>query len=348
MPKKTAHSYKKSGWKAAQSHNKNKQKTKLAFLVLGLIISLFFITKFIQVFKFFVQPPSSIIKDYVWDGSTNINLVFKSDQVSVLSFNPEQNSIQIVKIPEETYINVPGGYGNWPLRSVYGLGQSEKTPKGPMLLIASLGSFLGMPFDGYLESNTSPEELIKSLKNPLNLPGVWSSYKSSLSPMEFIRLTLALKGVRFDKVKTYDLGKLDLLTESTLPDGIKVFIADNIKIDAFSQKFSEDKIGEERISVAVFNGTKTPGLAQKAARLVTNLGGHAIISANADVDFKQARIVVNEEKSQVKDSYTYKRLTQVFGSDCSSTPKCGKIPSEVLESRAQINIILGSDFASKY
>lgn len=337
MSKKSAH---KNSWKAAESHRKVKQKTKLAFLVLGLIVLFFLVGKGIEVFK--------ITRQYTWDGSTNINLVFKSGQVSVLSFNPQQNSITIVKIPEETYINVPGGYGSWPLRSVYGLGQSEEVPKGSELLIASLRSFLGVPFDGFIEYSGQPEEFVSSTRNPLNLTSIWGNSKTNLAPFEFIKLTLALRGVRFDKVNSYDLGALDLLQRSTLADGGQVFIADNIKIDSFSQKLIEDKMGTERIGVALFNVTKVPGLAQKASRVIENIGGNAIISTNGDGEFKTSRVVVNPENVEVKDSYTYKRLVQIFGSDCSSEPKCDKIPLEVMESRAQINIILGEDFYQKY
>ena len=344
--KKTAH---KNSWKTVESRRKVKQKTKLAIVIIGLILLTFVLGKSIQLFKVFFQP-SSITRAYTWDGSTNINLVFKSDQVAVLSFNPEQNTLTIVKIPEETYIYVPGGYGSWPLRSVYNLGQSEELPKGAELLISSLRSFLGIPFDGYLEIAAEPEDFVNRLKNPLAIIEIWGNMKTNLTPSEFLRLCLSLKGVRFDKVKSFDLASLNLLQESTLGDGQKVFIADNIKIDAFSNKLSEDKMGSERISVAIFNTTEVPGLAQKAARMVLNMGGNSIISTNAPGNFEKTQIIVNSGSEGILKTYTYKRLSQVFGaispkdgSDCSKDPKCDKIPSEVIESRAQINIILGQD-----
>lgn len=337
----------RNNWKTVENTRRVKQKTKLAVVVLGLVIFLIIFGKGVQTVRSLFQPFSSdITNSYIWDGSYSINLVIKNDFVSLLSFNPGENVISVVKIPSETYINVPGGYGSWQVRSIYGLGGIKQ---GSLLLIKALSSFFGMPVDGFIEfegkfASTSPLELVNSLRlNPLIILQAMP-IKTNLTPFELMKLLLDLKSVRFDKVEDVDLSKLSLLDETKLADGQIAYIGDPVKIDSFSLTLAESKIISEHLSVAVFNTTNKGGVARQAARLITNIGGNVIKLSNANDYFKVSKIVSRDQSN----SYTYKRLKQIFGLDCSDNPKCDKIPLEVVESRADINIILGEDFLTKF
>ena len=79
-------------------------------------------------------------------------------------------------------------------------------------------------------------------------------------------------------------------------------------------------------------------MAQKAARMITNLGGNVIITSNAQNIY--AKTIVTGQTGP-----TLTRLSEVFDLGCSKDPTCANIPvPEVENSRAQINIVLGEDF----
>ncbi len=121
---------------------------------------------------------------------------------------------------------------------------------------------------------------------------------------------------------------LGLLTEDKLPDGTKIFLADPVKVDSALSSFAEPKLLKEHQSIAIFNATNQPQLAQKAARTIQNIGGNVIITGNSDQILKHCRVFGEQSK-------TLKRLLQIFN--------CDRI-DPLKDSRAQINLFLGEDF----
>ena len=157
--------------------------------------------------------------------------------------------------------------------------------------------------------------------------------KTNLTVWELFKLKVGISGVRFDKVKELDLDKLDVLDKEKLPDGTLVFTADPVKLDSVLSNLADPAIAAEHKSIAVFNATDRPQLAVKWARLITNLGGNVIIMANGE----------KTKKTEVTGlpSTTLKRLQQIFGVvDQNKDPNQAAVPS-----RAQINLLLGEDYA---
>ena len=343
MPTKSAY------WKTTSKQSKNNKKNKLAFLALGFLLLIIVFGQLIKFVNSLSVPLTSTLvgKTYLWDGSSNINLVIKGEEISVMSYNPDQKTVKIIKIPDNTYINVSSGFGSWPLRSVFDLGQVEKPPRGSQLLVQSVSIYFGIPMDGFLElKNKNEVDLVEFLQEPGFIFSANSKIRTDLTPLEIIRLTWGLRGVRFDKIKTYDLAELNLLKSLILSDGTTVLSADSNNIDTFAQNFIEDKISSERFTVAVLNATDSPGLAQKAARLITNMGGNVIQQTNFRTNTKASQIIVDLGDKEVLGSYTYRRLGNIFGLGCQKAPKCDKINS--VETRARINIILGEDFYQRF
>ena len=323
-------------WKDVQSKVKSKKRNKLALIVLGLVVLLLTLSWLIQ----FTQSlfTSSIPRNYHWDGEFNINLVLRGSGISVLSYNPKEGKVTIFNIPDETFLEVPGGFGSWQIRAVYDL-------KGDPLLKETLTSFLGLPIDGFLDlsamkSQPTGHQFVDLIReNPLSGFHLLSSLKTDLTIWELINLKRGLSTVRFDKIRELSLEKISVLDKSTLPDGTPVFTADPVKIDSLISDLSDPAILAEHKSIALFNATNRPQLAQKWARLITNLGGNVIITTNAKKAVKNTQVL--GEQSQ-----TLKRLRQIFDLACQNNPKCDKIPpldEDLVSSRAQINIFLGAD-----
>lgn len=323
---------------------KKRGKTKLGIWVLSLIIILFLIGQAVNTCKTFFRPwtANKLTKNYSWDGKFNINLVLKAKTIAVLSFNPIEKEVTVINFPDNILMDVADGFGQWEVRSVYSLGQSD-SENGWELLEQTVSGFLGVPVDGFLEfknnfSKTDPFDLVKKYQqNILSGIGDISNIQTSLTPIELIRLKFYLTQVRFDKIKNIDLGKGDILAQSRLNDGTVVYLADPTKIDSTLTSFTDPTIRNEHMTIAVFNATNYPQLAQKAARIITNLGGNVIITANAEKSYLKTQVIG-------KKSATLDRLKQIFDLDCAKDPKCDKIGPDVEVGRAQINIILGEDF----
>lgn len=342
MPTKAAH----RGWKYQHTKKVANQRIKLGLFILFLVFLVLVIGKTAAFIKSLFEPltPSNIPKVSSWDGDSTLNLVVSANKVSVFSFDPLGFKVNIIDIPENLLVDVPLDKGDWQVRSIYALGQSETPPAGNKLLKNSISSFLGLPIDGYLEfkgelKEKSVSEVFESLKsNPQSYFKTLGNMQTDLTPIELIRLSFSLPKVRFDKIKTYDLVSSRVLVEARLKDGTEIYTGEPIEVDSIVQLLADETLGSERLSIAIFNATAYLGMGQKAARLIANMGGNVIAVKNAPrkVQFSQV---------WGKESYTKKRLSKIFALDCYFNLKCDTITiGEVEDSRADINIILGEDF----
>ncbi len=339
---KSAHSH---SWKTVEQSRKLQQKTKLAAVVLAVLIFSLFFSKLVIFIKNLEQPFSKegSVKNYTWNNKSNINLIISGKTLAVLTYKPDRQEIFLIKIPSNSYLTLPQNLGNWPLSSVFDLGQSLTPPQGAYLLKVAISNLIGVPIDGFLGSNSkTPEELLANLRqNPIQMIFLLPSLKTDLSIPELVSLELGLSQVRFDKVQILDLQ--DLMQPEELPDGTKVLTGDPIKIDSLSDKLAEASFRKDSLAVAIYNGTSIVGLAQKAARVVTNLGGNVIITNNLEMRQAKSGVYANRvDEKKLKLTATYARLVQIFGLRVTISPE------ELLSSRAQINVVLGEDFAQRF
>lgn len=285
------------------------------------VAALFFLIALILVGKLFgflgsINQPYSKDSQKIstWDGNSPLNLVVKMDEIYLLSYQPNNKSLTIIKFPGEIYIDIPYNFGKWPIRSIYDLGQAEKPPMGSRLIKDSTGSLFNLAVDGYIiinDSSTNFPNLIDSERKNL-LPGVGllSKSQTDLNLLEFLKIWWAIKGVRADKLKIIDLEKSDLTKWLLLPDGSRVITLDQVKLDQFEEgRFEDANIKDEGLSIGILNATDDPGLAEKAAKLITNLGGRVIFTSNAPLRVESSTIVA-------KKSYTTKYISKIMRLSC--------------------------------
>lgn len=342
----------KSSWKDAQQRINTKNKSKLALAVLALVIGILVLSWAVNFTKSLFSPfrqTSLSQKKIIWDGEFNINLLIRTDQISLLSYNPKEGRITIIDIPDETFLIVPYDFGMWQLRAVYGLGESQKELGGGRLLKDTLTSFFALPLDGFLDLSTlkpkkSAYEVVEQLRENL-FSGLdfLSALQTDLTPLELIKLKMSINNVRFDKTSKIDLVELNALSKESLSDGTQVYTADPFKLDAAIAGLADPAVVSEHKTIAVFNATDKAQLAQKWARLITNLGGNVIITTNAKKKLKNTQVTGEQ-------SHTFKRLRQIFELDCQENPKCDRLSAsdeDLLSSRAQINLFLGEDYLTR-
>lgn len=314
-------------WKAVQSRHKQKKKIKLALLTVAILGLLFLAGALVNLTRALTSPwQLDGQKSYSWDGQFNLNVAVKGKSISLINLNPSQKRVTVIAIPDSTYVDVPGGFGKWQIRSVYDLGQGS-------LLERTLTSFFGVPVEGFIQLKGGPEDYVDWIRrSPLNIFLSLKNIVSDLTPLELMQLNFRLFQVRFDKVNSINLEALSALDKSNLADQTEVLIGDPVRLDSVLASLADETIKTEHKTVAVFNATERPLIAQKAARMITNLGGNVIQTTNASIKSDKTFIWGEE-------SATLQRLRQIFS--C-----CDKIEPQLegISSRAQINVILGEDF----
>lgn len=338
----------KSKWKRLAG-NRIRSHALLGLTVLAILILVVVTGKVREFLAGFNRPysPDSlqvVTKSFSWEGRERLNLVLKTDQLYLLSLDPQKKTITLFRVPDEVYLNVPFNFGSWPARSIYELGQAERPPAGVKFLTRTMEAAFALPMDGYLlvygESPLPLEKVVEQIRqNPFSGFAFLRQVKTDLSIIEYWRFVLALKGVRTDKIRVVDLGQVNLTSWLKTADGSRVLKLDILRLDEFIQKQIPDEgFKEEALSVGVFNTTDHPQLAERAARLITNLGGRVIFLDNTLTHLEKSLVVGGESR-------TAARLREIFAPGQKSRPT---LPSDQGFSRAEVNIFLGEDYFLRY
>ena len=327
------------GWKSIQSKKQRVRKTKIALICLGIILMLLILSQAVKFTRTLFSPwKVPIAKSFLWNGDFSLNFLVRSNKVSLVSFNPKEQKIVVFDIPDSVFLEVAHGFGNWQLSSIYNLGEGEQIT-GAVLLQDTLSDFFGLPIEGFLQfsgkyAEVSPQDLIAEFRgSPFSLVYLLPHLKTNFTPFELIHLKFGLSAVRFDKISQIDLENADVLEQTKLADGSLVYISEDQRVESILAEVIDPVIKSEHKTVAIFNSTNHPLLAQKAARIVTNIGGDVIIVTNGREKFKNT-VVIGEQ------SQTLQRLWQIFGKFDNINPE----NEDLKVSRAQINVFLGEDF----
>lgn len=324
---------------------------KQLYWLLGGLVSLLVLAKLISFFLALNQPlglkPSGEI--FSWDQKSSVNLVFVSPKSEseteqfLVNYSPKSEKITILEISPQTYTELPKGYGWWKVGSVYKLGQDEKVPRGGELLEQSISKLIGLPIDGLivLDKPLNMDDLIKKMRaNRLEIFGLISSVSSDLTPIQAANLFWRIAEVRSDKIFSLNFLQSNVTESKLLPDSSRVLGVNTVRLDLFIRdNLAEENITQEDKSIALFNATNHPGLTVEASRLLTNMGGDVIFTSNAQIKQEKTQVVFAKEEQ----SPTAQRLTQIFAPFC-LPDGCRSNDPKVLESRAQVNIILGEDY----
>ena len=204
----------------------------------------------------------------------------------------------ILHISDDVFMELPKGYGSWKVGSIYDLGQEEKPQIGSNLLKLSISKLVGLPIDGLIIqkdlSQPSVEDLVGGWrKNPFNRLTFLRSISTDLTPIELYKFIKSSSSVRPDQITSLNLAQSNITRSQLLPDSSRVLGVDTIKLDTFIRdNISDPTLSEEDLTLAIFNATPHPGLAQQAQRIMTNLGMNVIILANTE---KVLEIMANND-----------------------------------------------------
>jgi len=295
-------------WREEQKERKANKTRRFAFSCLFFILLILLV-------GFGYKIYGSIGKS-IWDGKNQINLAFDAQPVAIASFNPQENSANILIIPNGTLVEAAWGYGPYRAESLFGLGELDG--RGGEVLTTSLQEYLGIPIDAYV-----------SIEN-----GKWTRDNVKTGLLE--KLWFLFKNGGKTNLTKWDLARLWWKINNIPEDKIKIFDLDPQLLEQIISGFAiDEKIKEEDLAIAVLNATDQPGLATKGSRLARNIGGRVIgIGETENFQFPISNFQCQIRSKKIyKNSYTVKKLSKIFNCDWGGENLEGQ--------RAEVVLIIG-------
>jgi hypothetical protein len=289
-------------------------------------------------------------KTAFWDAQGRLNLALNTRPLTVVSFEPTDQEITFLKIPDLTQIEAVHGYGAYLAESLWQLDELEGYQG--RLVTKSLQEFLAVPIDDRLSPAQKGQDLpfqfsegnqvaasrfflntvMNNLQNQLY-------QKLKLNRWDWFQLWWLARKVRPDKVYLVDLAQSGSLSEVTSPDGVQILEADLVQVGSLSRRlFSDIIISKESIEIGVYNDSQYSGLAKSLAQQINNIGGQVVEAGDwpkTDGPGKTAKCELRCSADLV-ETYTVKKLVSAF--DCRyGGEKMG-------ESRAKVALVVGEAY----
>jgi hypothetical protein len=249
----------------------------------------------------------------------------------------------VVSIPSEYVIDAVSGYGRYSLEALWKLGVMDK--KDGLLLADSVGDSLGISIPWYIGEKTdgipTSGDVIALGKQIFSFSRfvkfMFLSYRSNIPLPLFFSITKELSGLRIDKIVFIDLSKKPVILEEELPDGTKQHVISSADVDTVLKGvFEDERIRQEGLGVALYNTTRMPFLANRAARMLSTLGVLVVSVGNQDEEISHCEITAD---TAALHSFTGQMINTLF--------HCEKKPSRN-DKRADIEVFIGSDYANRF
>lgn len=199
--------------------------------------------------------------------------------LAVVLFDPREDKISGLSIPENTFVEVPG----------HGFERiAEALTLGTQTTVNTVSNFLGLKIDEYVEIDY---RLFEEMIGKGDLEEVFDkAEETSLSPIELARLSEEIREVEPVNVNVVPLPvKPITVGTETYYEAKKDEVAHLVKVFWGVEKVR----GEEAVRVIVLNGCGVPGVAGKVAERLINQGYKVVDTKNADsFDYEKTQIIV--------------------------------------------------------
>lgn len=244
---------------------------------------------------------------------TTDNLDVQSNLIFILYYRQKTQEIQLQVISAEGEVSVPGGYGKYPLRSVLPLTRLEKKTDAE---IQALYSYI---FDTPIDH-------------------VWSTVDAEvfhLKDQRDLGNFFFLKQIKGQFTWKERLAWVWLFRHQPQQ------IPDSISLQAWQEKANtqKDKAAYRDCRVSIVNTTKTPGLAGRAERVLTQAGATVLRVTDQETSTSSSKIFYQPENKACETLLRY--LPSIF-------PQVIPITADkdvFQRGRSELEIILGEDLA---
>lgn len=231
--------------------------------------------------------------------NNRVNFVLISNSFDLVSLEPQKEMV-IVSIPQDTLVEFPKGLG------------LKKLSEAKREMAASvIGELIGIPIDGWIVTTNNQLPTTNDKKKIISLKIFLKPTQTNFSLLDLVKIWWEAKSLRFDKIKT--------LTFNDSLDGL----------------FKERKIIGEKITIEVLNGSGKPQMANRIAKMITNLGGQVVSVGNHQKIIDKCQLIGSKK---TLESYLISRLQKALF--------CDKIVRD-FEARADLQVIIGFDYYRK-
>lgn len=235
-----------------------------------------------------------------WDYPGNF-VVLDADTMSLTIYKINASEIDYIKLPQDAYVLVPGGYGYYRIKSLPELGKVEK--KGNTLLADSVQYALGVPIDAVAQQLNAWDHF-----------QLWQ-YKQSNKTIE---------------ERDVDLSQYPIFTAEKRIDGETIDKVDPTKVDFYLKDlFIEKTIRTEDLAVGVFNASSIPGAAQKTARLLEHMGMRVVEVSNWNEVRPTCQLYIRQN---LLTTNTYFRLLKLLPCELVESSDLGRFDVKVVVS----------------
>lgn len=266
----------------------------------------------------------------LWNDDYPLSLMVEQPQnYSLLTFEPKEPLLTILSLPANLDLEVPYGYGHYRAQA---LSRLEKMESRSFLALKTFQENLAVNLDGQIELGEGDlADKRQAEKQIFEL--FWKQGKTNLSFWDIIRLWWRLKSLNESDYKHLDLKKMSLVNVQKLPDKSEILILDQALFDMKIQKIMIDPaVRLENLTVEILNATDHPGLAERAARILTN--SSLVVVSTGNSEKKEQKTSLEIEK-KLQKTRTASIVQKIF--NC-------KWQENKEQRRADLTLIVGEDY----
>jgi hypothetical protein len=274
---------------------------------------------------------------------TRVGVVIVGDPTIVFSYDQIRNSITALSVPSDVYVDVVRGYGSYPISSVWKLDSLDK--RRGVVLTETVEEAIGIPirfFINPVSRGGSTDSIDVQIKNALSffscIRVLFQKNQTNISPGMFFELSRAVRGMGPTDMTFIDLSNQAVFWDSALADGTSVKKIDSGKLALILGTHAEDpQIRKENLRIAVFNSTKSSGLAQTISRIMEGVGFH--VSSIANIDNMEPSACIIRGKKEIFKTNTVQTLQWLYG--CT-------FQEDAQDSQSDVTLIIGTDFEKRF
>lgn len=337
-------------WKTLVKSQKTQRKIKQsATVALLLFLSLSFLGG-IWVYKALTKPFASADSSTSFD-INNADIVSlaivsvedidqtlaRTSTIHFLIMDKSMKKVLSYEVGLDVETDIPGKFGVEPYANILPLGMmdDEDLGSGAKLLGESLEKDFAFNVDRYMVVDDKVIGPVldtfvygqgNSLLNTDTLQDLVLSVKTNITISEFYNMFTFVRSLREDRF--------------IVNKGYTNYFEDLESLDESIRDITFDSdVANEKASVGVLNGSEMPGVANFAARVVKNVGGHVISTENASKTYEKSILLVSSTELAV-----VKEIQKFFDIENVVLKGRGGV-NESVSDRVDVTLIIGFDIA---
>ncbi|HLD25104.1 MAG TPA: hypothetical protein VJB96_04280 [Patescibacteria group bacterium] len=262
-------------------------------------------------------------------------VVVTGEPVYVLSIDAKRHRVTGLSLSSDTVIRGAHGVGKYSLGSLVSLDAIDK--RDGRLVTSSVSLSLGIPVtDVIIDTGVGDrgEMTVTSLRRIFSV----RRKPKTTGWIAWLRLVRVMWALPVDALRVIDVSSA--ITTQVIPDGSMVPKVDESRIDSLlDNEFFDTDIRQESVSIAVYNTTQVPQVAQEVARQLARMGAKLVFVGNKEPGISRCRLL-GDRSLLTSHAATFIRGT--YGCSAYVDADRGK------EIGADIIVELGEEEASRY